>query len=521
MKGIIYVRVSSGEQVQGTSLEFQTEQCTKYCNEKGIEIVQIFTEEGESAKTAERTQLLKALEYCRKNKGKVDAFVVLKVDRFARNTEDHFGVRKILFDYGVTLHSVTEPIGNSPTEKFIETVLAASAEFDNAIRSQRCVDGMSTKFNQGIYPMKPPVGYVCQRTRVQGLKKTQADPPHEEIFPIIQRGLKEYATGLYSQTEIGVMLDKWGLARLRGRETTTQFVDRMMGDYLGFYAGILINPWTHKEIRGLHKPMISREEMYQIQMVRSGKAKKMMARDRLNINFPLRRLISCDDCNSPLTGSSPRGRKIRYSYYHCYKVGCTLYGKNISKEELEEAFMNLLERITPKKEFLDFFKATVMDLWEEKGKSFEDEANCYKKQLDNLDTKRKRIYEMREEGSYTKEEFQERKEEIDNQILATKVSMSEAKIDQFDIEAVLSYAVNFIEKLGRQWFDMSPKLRPRFQKLVFPEGICYKKQKGFGTVKLGLIYELNQLFEVSNPRLVTRAGIEPATISLKGYCSTS
>jgi DNA invertase Pin-like site-specific DNA recombinase len=41
MKGIIYVRVSSGEQVQGTSLEFQTEQCTKYCNEKGIEIVQI------------------------------------------------------------------------------------------------------------------------------------------------------------------------------------------------------------------------------------------------------------------------------------------------------------------------------------------------------------------------------------------------------------------------------------------------------------------------------------------------
>jgi site-specific DNA recombinase len=171
MKGIIYVRVSSGEQVQGTSLEFQTEQCTKYCNEKGIEIVQIFTEEGESAKTAERTQLLKALEYCRKNKGKVDAFVVLKVDRFARNTEDHFGVRKILFDYGVTLHSVTEPIGNSPTEKFIETVLAASAEFDNAIRSQRCVDGMSTKFNQGIYPMKPPVGYVCQRTRVQGLKK--------------------------------------------------------------------------------------------------------------------------------------------------------------------------------------------------------------------------------------------------------------------------------------------------------------------------------------------------------------
>ena len=158
MKGIIYVRVSSDEQVRGTSLEHQEDLCRAYCQNKGIEALEVFREEGASAKTAERAEFLRAIEYCRKNKGQVDAFVVYKVDRFARNTEDHFYVRKMLIDYGVTLHSVTEPIGNNPAEKFIETVLAGSAEFDNAIRTQRCIDGMSARINQGIFPFKPPIG---------------------------------------------------------------------------------------------------------------------------------------------------------------------------------------------------------------------------------------------------------------------------------------------------------------------------------------------------------------------------
>ena len=102
----------------------------------------MFREEGASAKTAERAVFLRAIEFCRKNKGKIDAFVVYKVDRFARNTEDHFYVRKMLIDYGITLHSVTEPIGNNPAEKFIETVLAGSAEFDNAVGNIKKGDGM-------------------------------------------------------------------------------------------------------------------------------------------------------------------------------------------------------------------------------------------------------------------------------------------------------------------------------------------------------------------------------------------
>ena len=110
---------------------------------------------------------------------------------------------------------------------------------------------------------------------------------------------------------------------------------------------------------------------------------------------------------------------------------------------------------------------------------------------------------MREDGSYTPEEFKERKAEIENQIMATKISLSETRIEQFDIEGVLSYANNFITNLGRQWFDLAVS-HQRFQKMVFPDGITYKRGEGFGTAKLGLIYELNQTCRNDKSQLVHR-----------------
>ena len=49
MKGIIYIRVSSDEQIKGTSLESQEARCRAYCADHQIEIEEVFREEGESA----------------------------------------------------------------------------------------------------------------------------------------------------------------------------------------------------------------------------------------------------------------------------------------------------------------------------------------------------------------------------------------------------------------------------------------------------------------------------------------
>ena len=115
---------------------------------------------------------------------------------------------------------------------------------------------------------------------------------------------------------------------------------------------------------------------------------------------------------------------------------------------------------------------------------------------------------MREDGSYTKEEFTERKAEVDNELIASRISRSESRIEQFDAEASLTYAERYISDLGRQWTDLPAHLYPRFQKLVFPEGIPYTKNKGFGTAKLGLIFEINETSYAQKSDLVDLGRIE-------------
>ena len=110
------------------------------------------------------------------------------------------------------------------------------------------------------------------------------------------------------------------------------------------------------------------------------------------------------------------------------------------------------------------------------------DESTIEKHLARLQEKRTRIFEMREEGSYTKEEFLERKQNVEDEILTATLSLNESRMESFDIEGALNYAINFIRNLGRQWLDLPTELRFRFQKLIFPAGISYNKNSKFGTL---------------------------------------
>ena len=93
MNAVIYCRVSSKEQVDGTSLESQEIACKEYAARNHLNVVRIFVERGESAKFADRTQLLELLDFCGKREHDVQQLLVWKVDRLARNVGD-----LVLFD---------------------------------------------------------------------------------------------------------------------------------------------------------------------------------------------------------------------------------------------------------------------------------------------------------------------------------------------------------------------------------------------------------------------------------------
>src|SRR5438477_242700 len=133
MNGIIYCRVSSKEQIEGTSLESQELACHECARSKQVKVLRVFVGRGESAKFADRPELLELLEFCRKHKGSVQLLFIWKIDRLARNVGDFFNIKALLLKYGVRVVSVTEPIDSNPEGKLLETILAGFAQFDNDI----------------------------------------------------------------------------------------------------------------------------------------------------------------------------------------------------------------------------------------------------------------------------------------------------------------------------------------------------------------------------------------------------
>ena len=80
--------------------------------------------------------------------------------------------------------------------------------------------------------------------------------------------------------------------------------------------------------------------------------------------------------------------------------------------------------------------------------------------------------------------------------------MKECKANQFDLESALTFALQFIADLGQQWFELAGPVRLKFQKLLFPDGILYDRETGFGTARLGCIFSLYERWGGSNAHLV-------------------
>src|SRR5580658_454216 len=298
LNAVIYCRVSSKEQVEGTSLESQELACREYARSNRLEVMQVFVDRGESAKFADRPQLLEMLSFCKGKEHSVEQLLVWKVDRLARNVGDHFNIKAVLLKYGVRVISVTEPIDAKPEGKLLETILAGFAQFDNDVRATRTVQGMRHKLAEGISPWHPPLGY--RGASRPGSKKQQPDQPDQPAFGILRQAWLRFATGDFTKAEIQRFLISNGVRTRKGKMIHGQLVDRIFVDR--FYAGILRDPWTGEEIPGRHVPMVSREIFDRVQQILSGR-NRSVPHLAIRPEFPLRTFVRCPSCSSGLTGS--------------------------------------------------------------------------------------------------------------------------------------------------------------------------------------------------------------------------
>ncbi len=514
---LIYVRVSDDSQVGGTSLDDQEQRCRRYCTDRGWNIVHVYREEGVSAKSTNRPKFLQAISYATKATNNVQAFVVYKIDRFARNTEDHVRVRVTLNNSGVRLLSVSEEISDDPQGRLLEHMLAGIAEFDNEIRSERSKNGMRQLIKRGIWPWRSFLGYESVGAHRKGEKKTTPDTPHPLLFPVIRDALKAYAAGGMGQVDMMEMLNAHGFERITGKQATIQIVDRILNETLYFYAGFVRDPWHEEDhgeeyIRGRHQPMITVEEMEAIERSKCG-VRHGVHHDRNNPSFPLRRLIRCAECRNMLTGSSPKGRNGYYAYYHCYHKGCPLRNKAIRKDAVEDQFQKLLEAVTPSEECLTYLNRAITSRFNARVSELMTHEQTLVQTRNALEQRRKRLYELAETGTYSTEQFTERMKQVD-----ADYTLAQLELEQVRAQTSVSPAMSIPEVhkamhvVSSQWLKLPPHLRKRFQNLIFPAGICYDRKTGFGTVELALIFRLSQDYQSKNlekTESVTLPGFEP------------
>jgi len=476
--GIIYCRVSSKEQVEGTSLESQERVCREYAEKQGIQILQIFLEKGESAKTTDRTQFTQAIALCSRKKPKVDCFIVYKLDRFARNQDDHVIVRQMLGKYGTELKSATEPINSTPVGRAMEGMISVFAEFDNNVRRERCMSGMRERVKQGIWCWQAPFGYYRQERGGNII-------PNDKIAPYIRLAFAEYAKGIHTYDSLAKYLCNLGVRMPSGHKPIKQFVERLLKNPI--YTGFM-EVWGER-YQGTFEPIIPESLFRECQASYRHSASLSMPRLQNNPNFPLRRLIICSKCKKPLTGSISKGSSgKRYPYYHHHRQSCQ-NASFLPKQTLEDKFAAYLEKISPKAKFEKALKETVIDFWKNDTQIFADQKKKISREISILELEKQKVFESHRKGTYTDEEFLVQKRLLNAQIEQKRSLLEKAVIPEINMEEALEICFRYARNTSQTWREADYPTKIQFQKLIFAGGKVDFDGNRFGTQQYSPIYE--------------------------------
>jgi site-specific DNA recombinase len=507
MKAVIYCRVSSKEQVEGTSLDSQLLGAEEYARAKGILISKVFIEEGESAKFADRTKLLELLDYCKHNKEDVDSLIVWKVDRLARNVADHYSIKATLARYGVEIVSVTEPIDSKPEGKLMETMLAGFAEFDNEIRAMRCVQGMKRKILEGIFPWKPPVGYKSPSLRRE--KKTRPDEPDQPLFELLQRAWNEYATGSYTKAEILRKMQLWGMTNRRGARVTASNLDFIFRN--PYYAGIIVDPWSKEECEGLHVPMVSRELFAQVQQVVKGKTNSQ-PHTIYRKEFPVRAFARCTGCQRYLTGAFCTGRNRRHPYYYCIRKGCSRRYKSLPVKHVDDEFKAFLGSIGVDPDHIAPIIQAIRGLESGQAASADRQKSKSRVVVERLNNQIKELIRMRAEQLLTDAEFLDSRASLLVQRDAATATLTSVPGKGFKLsdESTLRSVYQSLYSPLQTWEKLGdrPADQARFARCILPVGFLPGRIR---TAERTLLFRPEDVFVCDENSRVHPPGLEPGT----------
>ncbi len=162
MNVVGYVRVSTNEQAEkGVSLGAQEERIRAWCQAREWDCVEIFRDDGYSAKDLKRPALRRLLEEVSRQFRRFDGVVVAKLDRLTRSVRDLGTLTETAEKHGLALVSVQESVDTTTaTGKLFHTLVAAISEWERGMVGERTRDALAHKRQRGERTGALPYGYA-------------------------------------------------------------------------------------------------------------------------------------------------------------------------------------------------------------------------------------------------------------------------------------------------------------------------------------------------------------------------
>jgi site-specific DNA recombinase len=491
---VIYVRVSTKEQTENLGLPTQLRSCEEYCRRQGYEILERFHEEGESAKTTDRSQLQALLKYCRTHKGKVHFVVVYNLTRFAREKYDHFALRAHLKSLGISLRSATEPIDDTSTGKLMEGVLAAFAQFDNDVRSDRTRARMRTALELGRWTFPAPLGYL-NAPKWSG-KSLIPDPERAQL---VRRAFEDLATGRYTKQEVIARATAAGLRSRKGLALSPQSFGQMTRNPIS--VGKVESPAYGVSVKGDFQPLVDEATFYRAQAVLDGRVAVAGPRQRNHPDFPLRGFVRCEICGRPLTVSWSKGRTGHYAYYDCQRQ-CRAV--NVSKAVLEGAFADELALLQPTLGYMRLVKDRILCVWEQRRSEAKDRTAEQERRVKAIQQTLDRLDEaFLYSESIDLTSYSRQRDRLREELTFAKIEHHTEAVDELDVEGILAFAERILPRASDLWVQASLGHKQRLQQLFFPEGIAFDGNRFNRTAVTAPLFNYLAPGETADERVVS------------------
>jgi site-specific DNA recombinase len=197
-RAAIYIRVSTDDQEENSSLESQRDACQQLADALGYTVVAIFRDVASGA-ALDRKQFTAMLGAMQSNE--LDAVICLNPDRLSRDMKHQAYALTVAERAGVTMHFVQSPPSDTLEGRILEVVRGVVAEVERVDIAKRTQSGVRARVAEGHYLPGPraPYGFRFADPEPAVAGKQQRTKTRlvidESTAPVVRRIFEHVAAG--------------------------------------------------------------------------------------------------------------------------------------------------------------------------------------------------------------------------------------------------------------------------------------------------------------------------------------